>query len=465
MQKILIIKVILIGLLMAIIAIPLAMIDSTISERIRFRNEAIRSIANDSVGEQMLVGPVLALPYTDSYTVQEVIDETPKRTVQKEYAVNRVHYVFPNEMVLKGTVDTDQRYRGIHKVLVYSGTHLLSGDFILPSVGELAREKSNSTISLGQPYIALGLSDTRGLRNFPKIDLNGKQFEFQQESRLPRFARGLHAPLDVFSLEKAEQLKFSLDLTIEGIERLDFVPIAKFNQVSLKSKWPHPQFGGRFLPSPKDRSISSAGFNATWNISSLSSNAQQQLTATSAKNSEGVAHATDANLDSFGVAFIEPVNIYSQSERAVKYGLLFIALTFAAFFLFEILKQLPIHPVQYTLVGLSLALFFLLLVSLSEHMPFVRAYFIATAGCISLIGFYLAHVLQNWKRGLGFASGLSLLYGVLFGLLQSENNALVMGAILLFAVLAGVMVVTRKVDWYQLSKSAPKKMDTDLMDA
>jgi inner membrane protein len=164
-------------------------------------------------------------------------------------------------------------------------------------------------------------------------------------------------------------------------------------------------------------------------------------------------HGAVASIDYFGVSLIEPINIYSQAERAVKYGLLFVALTFTAFFLFELLKQLPIHPIQYTLVGMALALFFLLLVSLSEHMRFVYAYLIASGACILLIGFYLNYVLRSWKRGFGFGVALTVLYGVLYGLLRSENNALVMGSILLFAVLSSTMIATRKIDWYQLGRS------------
>ena len=144
------------------------------------------------------------------------------------------------------------------------------------------------------------------------------------------------------------------------------------------------------------------------------------------------------------------VNIYSQADRASKYGLLFVALTFAAFFVFEILKRLPIHPVQYALVGLALALFFLLLLGLSEHVEFALAYLAASAACIGLLSYYLGHVLRDRWRGLAFGSGLILLYGALYGLLISENNALVLGALLLFAVLAALMVATRKVDWYQI---------------
>ena len=179
-----------------------------------------------------------------------------------------------------------------------------------------------------------------------------------------------------------------------------------------------------------------------------------QTTPARASDDGATISATTA-IDTFNVSFIEPVNIYSQAERAVKYGLLFVSLTFAAFFLFEVLKQLPIHPIQYLLVGLAMAIFFLLLVSLSEKISFILAYLSASLACIVLIGFYLSHVLRDWKRGFGFGCGLTVLYGILFGLLQSESNALIMGSILLFSVLSAVMVITRKVDWYQLVKTAP----------
>lgn len=470
MQRTLLFKTLIVALLMLLLGVPLMMIQSTISERLRYRDEAVRSIAADSVSEQTLLGPVLVLPYSETYEEQEIVDSGSKKTVARRYTLQHKHLVYPNDLKLTGTVDTDHRYRGIHKVLVYSGQHTMTGDFTLPLLANLARSVAGSELTAGQPYIALGLSDTRGLRNFPSILWNGKPFEFKQESKLRSFGSGLHAPLELMALSRPEQAKFSLDLAIDGIERMHFVPIAKNNQVSLTSKWPHPQFGGRFLPTPKERKIDQNGFSATWNISALATSAQQQFSALElgraidtpavvASASADVATAPAAamavrELDSFSVAFIEPINVYSQADRAIKYGMLFVALTFAAFFLFEILKSLPIHPIQYMLVGLALALFFLMLVSLSEHIAFAHAYLLAAAACNLLIGFYLSYALRSWQRGLGFGTALSLLYAVLFGLLQSESNALIMGSILLFAVLATIMVVTRKVDWYQLASAA-----------
>jgi inner membrane protein len=331
----------------------------------------------------------------------------------------------------------------------------VAGDFVLPAPEDLPREKANSRITIGQPFVALAINDVRGIRNIPHIQWNNQAVEFEQGSGLYAHKAGLHAPVDVQEWKRGSAVKFAFNLGLDGIEHLQFSPVAKNNLVTLKSKWPHPQFGGRFMPSPKDRRIDKDGFTATWNISALATNAQQQLAAIERSsiaqaNGGQENNAAIGNVDYFSVGFIEPVNIYSQADRAVKYGLLFASLTFAAFFLFEVLKQLPIHPVQYMLVGMALSLFFLLLVSLSEHIRFELSYLIASGACILLIGFYLSYVLHDWKRGFGFGTGLTMLYGVLFGLLRSEDNALMMGSVLLFAVLSVVMIATRKVDWYKL---------------
>jgi inner membrane protein len=447
MQRTLLFKLITILALTLLICLPMTLIHHTIVERGDFREEAVASIAADSQREQTVIGPVIVIPYTDQYD-EQITENDVTRTVRR--SVQRQHLVFPNTLKVNGTVDTDRRYRGIHQVLVYSGQHKFNGDFALPSKADLPRATSASTITLGQASMALGIEDVRGIRNIPKVTWGKQLIEFQQGSRLRAFPGGVHAPLAQTALDAAETVAFSFDLGLDGIERQHFAPVGKNNEITLKSTWAHPQFGGRFLPQARERTITDDGFSATWRISALSTSTQQQL---SSMEEKATPHdQTLAGLDRFSVGFIEPVDVYTLSERAVKYGLLFVALTFAAFFLFEVLKRLPIHPVQYLLVGLALALFFLLLVGLSEHIAFVLAYLAASSACIVLIGFYLSFVLHDWRRGMGFGVGLTMLYGALYGLLVSENNALVMGSILLFAILAAVMVATRKVDWYQISK-------------
>ena len=149
------------------------------------------------------------------------------------------------------------------------------------------------------------------------------------------------------------------------------------------------------------------------------------------------------------MSFVDPVDQYLKSERAIKYALLFIALTFAGFFLFEVLRNLSVHPIQYALVGAALALFYLLLLSLSEHIGFGLAYLLSAGGCVLLIGFYLCNVLHSSVRGFGFAGGLAVLYALLYGLLSAEDYALLMGALLLFALLGVFMMLTRRLDWYR----------------
>ena len=465
MQKSLLKKLFTILALMLLLSIPLLMIESTIRERLNYRDQAVRSIAEDSVGEQTLFGPIIVIPYTEYFMVEELESAQSKIKVQRQRSETRNYYLYPSELNISSVVDTDHRYRGIHKVLIYHGKNALTGKFDLPKEEMLTKNYTQSHIKVGQAYVSIGLSDTRGLRNTPNIVLDGKSYEFTQNSQLNSYKHGIHAPINFHFDQNQTSISFSLQLAIDGIEQLAFIPLGKNTQVSLQSPWPHPQFFGRFLPSPKERKITKDGFSANWNISSLSSQAQQQFLHAELINSAANASAEAPSvsqaqnmIDTFGVAFIEPINIYSQSDRAIKYGLLFIALTFSAFFLFEILKQLPIHPIQYSLVGMALAIFFLLLVSLSEHIQFLYAYLIASAACILLIGIYLAYVLNSKKRGYSFATALTVLYAVLYGLLQSENNALVLGSMLLFGILTAIMMVTRKIDWYQLGKVTPQSI-------
>jgi inner membrane protein len=210
--------------------------------------------------------------------------------------------------------------------------------------------------------------------------------------------------------------------------------------VQLASNWPHPNFHGRFLP--RERQIDNKGFSAKWEISQLARNLDDTLKE----------HSNEV----LRVAFIDPINIYLQSERAVKYGSLFIMLTFGAFFLGEILRRRPMHIVQYLLVGLALAIFFLLLVALSEQFSFAQAYLAASFGCIGLIVFYLTGVLGSWRMGGAFGSGLAALYGMLYVILQLEDKALLMGSLLLFVALSAVMLVTRNLDWYGLTQAGKK---------
>jgi inner membrane protein len=268
--------------------------------------------------------------------------------------------------------------------------------------------------------------------------------------------RGFQAVWSGTAVDAKTTLSAIVTLDLVGTEDLSFVPIGEQSRFKLTSDWPHPSFNGRFLP--ERRSVTDQGFQAEWTLSSLASRSGQELLTGSglcAPDEPQAAPASPARpapscLERFGVAFIDPVSTYVLSDRATKYGLLFIVLTFVAVGLVEVMRRLRVHPVQYALVGCALASFFLLLVSLSEHVAFGLAYAVAATACTLLLGYYGAHVLRGWRAGLAFAAGIGALYGLLYLLLISEQSSLVLGSVLLFAVLAAVMFVTRRIDWYAL---------------
>jgi len=215
---------------------------------------------------------------------------------------------------------------------------------------------------------------------------------------------------------------------------------------ALGADWPHPSFQGLFLPAHHE--LRADGFDAHWQVSRYASQGAERLAG--CEIAKPCAALTAQEL---GVSFIEPVGVYRQLERASKYGFLFIGLVFAAFFLLEILRRLRIHPIQYALVGMALAIFFLLLTALSEHIAFGAAYAIATFACVGLITGYLVRALRSSRIGVTFGAALSALYAVLYALLRAEDYALLAGAVVLFGLLAAAMVGTRRVDWHALSES------------
>lgn len=425
------------------ILIPLLMIRGVIHDRQQYRAQAVADISRSYAGAQAFAGPVLVVPYTERVEVEE----TDARNVVRKVWREQTHHwtFFPTTLDVRGPMRPSTRKRGLHEVRVYEWQGRAQARFEarIPVDGPADRR-------VGQPWLAYAIADVRGLRAAPRLQVNGREMALE-EGLGSREGSGLHVRLDAPTPGQSLVLDTELDLLLGGTESLALVPLGKSNRFHLESSWLHPSFGGT---SPR-HDVDARGFRADWEIASVASNAQQQFIEGQSLPRLADGMAQMAGIDAVGVSLIDPVNIYTQADRATKYGLLFVLLTFVGFFIFELIKQLPIHPIQYGLVGLALAIFFLLLVSLSEHFPFLYAYLAASAACIGLLGFYLSAVLRSVGRGLGFAGMLATLYAALYGLLVSEDNALVLGAGLLFLVLAVIMVVTRKVDWYQLAGHRP----------
>ena len=422
-----------------LLLIPLTLIEGQVKERNQRRREVETNIAESAAGAQQLVGPLLVVRYLERVTV-EVKDEKTGRITQQIEVHPRHQVIVPKLLQISGEARVEERHRGLYKAQLYHLTARLSGTFHLSQA--FGVDTAHRVIEFGDAHVILGITDQRGIQSRPVLQWAEKKIEFMAGTDKDVLSHSIQADLGRLEGGLAQDISFEIPLELLGSQSLAIAPVADDTRVSLKSDWPNPSFGGRFLP--VNYLLSEGGFEALWQVSHLARDLDQILGRPEGGGSE----------EAFQVAFVEPVNVYLMSERAVKYGILFVGLTFAAFFLFEVLKRLPIHPMQYLLVGLSLAMFFLLLISLSEHIRFLWAYLIASGAGVLLLGAYLCQVLKSRSRGVGFAAALTLLYGVLYGLLISEDNALLMGSILLFAALGSVMLATRKLDWYGLSAQA-----------
>lgn len=450
-------KMLMVAGLTVLIMVPLMMILGTIQERQRYRDQAIQDVAANFGGRQVFAGPVLVVPYVQ--TVLEDVDQ-PDGTVRRTARRSSGQWVyFPDNLSVDGTLDPDTRKRGLHEVRVYqwNGTAKAGFDVTLPAA------PASGTRSIGRPWLSYGIADVAGLQGMPGLRIDGKPVEVAQGIGHAD-APGVHARLGTVEAGQRLRLQTELGIHLRGTESFGMVPLGDVNDLRVNSSWRHPKFEGR---SPKS-DMDGNGFRARWQVASVASNAQRRyqqsiaaLETVATTASPDIDAAREAGFawspgdDAVRVSLIDPVNPYLMAERATKYGLLFVALTFAGFFMFELVRQLPVHPIQYLLVGSAIAIFFLLLLSLSEHIAFGWSYLAAASACIGLIGFYLSAVLRGTLRGIGFAAMLATLYAALYGLLLSEDNALVMGAGLLFAILAGIMVATRKVDWYTVGSRMP----------
>lgn len=441
MQKALLMKAALVAITFGILLLPLSMIRGIVVERAARQQAVMQDISASSFGKQIFAGPVLSLPYVEEY--DEETGAGRERKIEKR-RIDRALRLFPATSELNGTATVGEKHRGLFKIRTFNWLATASGDFVLDGKLKVERTHVDSHIVWGQPVISLALSDPRGLVGPPAFEWAGQHIEFERGSGVPGIASGLHATAAPVDPYQPQHLPYSLKINLQGTESLGIVPIADNNRVSLKSDWPHPGFGGQFLPQPESQQIGKEGFSAQWTITALASNAQQQVQTLFDGGKAGLP-----SIERLDVGFIEPIDIYSLSDRALKYGFLFIGLTFGCFLMFEVQKRLPIHPAQYGLVGLGLVTFFLLLIALSEHIAFWISYVAAATACIALLGFYLSAVLQGPARGMSFSIMLTALYSALYGLLVSEDSALLLGSLLVFALVAAAMVLTRKVDWYR----------------
>jgi inner membrane protein len=411
-------KTIVIGLLALVLLVPVLMIQGLIAERQGRRNEVVTGIAEGWGKRQTVAGPYLSVPYERHWTeIKREMVDGKLREARNERSESRVLRVPAASMEWTVDAEISEKARGIYKARLYHAKLHTQGSIDVPARATF--EDGTSRYKWGTPRLIVGISDPLGIRA-----ASGSH------AFVPGSGDGLHSVLKDFEFSKPQKLEFSLDLELGGSEAFSLAPLGADTTVAMRANWPHPSFQGRFLPAGHE--IRADGFTASWKISRLAA--------------QGMGDA------GISVSFIEPVGVYQQLERASKYGFLFIGLTFGAFLLFELLRRLAIHPVQYALVGLALAMFFLLLTALSEHIDFAAAYAAATLACVGLISTYLVWVLRSTRIAAAFGSALAALYAMLYALLNAEDYSLLGGSLLLFGLLAVVMLATRGVDWYALMK-------------
>jgi inner membrane protein len=432
-----------IGLLSLLLLLGLYWIGFIVVERQARRDDVVRDIAASSSLAQRVEGPILVVPYEK--TVREWKEDTATGNRHADdRQVSGQLLLLPELFRVDGSIPTELRARGIYEARLYHANLHIQASFQIPPHYGVGADAA--AYSFGQPSIAVGVTDIRGIENASRMALNGASLKLLPGSTSPLMGPGIHAPIPLADSDQPVPLEFAIDLSVQGTSDFKLLPVGRESQISLSSNWRSPSFNGHYLP--VKHKIGAAGFDAQWSMSFFSTNLAEVLRTCNSGSGSCDEFATRT----LGVSFVDPVDQYLKTDRAIKYGFLFISLTFAGFFLFEVLGKLAVHPVQYSLVGSALALFYLLLLSLAEHLGFALAYVLSAAACVALIGFYVSGILHSMKRGIGFAAGLVLLYGMLYALLIAEDYALLMGSVLLFAVLAVVMVLTRQVDWFSLGR-------------
>ncbi len=441
-RKSIALKLISIGFLILILLIPAGMLSSLINERENTRNEAIREVSGKWGYDQTVAGPVLTVPYRTAYKDEKGVVRTAK-----EYA----HFL-PEDLQITGTIDPHTRYRGIYEVILYHTQLVLKGHFAAPDPVQLAIPPAD--FLWREAFLSVGIPDMRGIKENMRIRWNGASYDFNPGiATQDVLGSGVSVPVRLDSA--AATYAFELPIKLNGSSQLYFVPVGKETKVTLQSKWQNPKFEGAFLPD--SRRVDAGGFTATWKVLHLNRNYPQQwrreFTARTSGNeyaSSGDAGTFDGS--AFGVTLLLPVDEYQKTTRSAKYNIMFIFITFLAFFFVEVLNRKRIHPIQYLLVGFAITLFYILLLSISEHISFNYAYLANCTVILALITFYARGIFRsNYLTGL-VAGILALLYLFFYSLLQLQDYALLMGSLGLLLILAVVMYLSRNIDWYNLQR-------------
>lgn len=421
-------KVMTIVVMVLLLLIPTEMVKSIIREREVQNNKAIQEVSAKWAGYQELNGPILTIPVVYEFQNGDFMEEITKNW-----------YIMPEELKIDGDIKPEKLRRGIYEVVVYKSMLSFDGHFNL----DKSIDKNNlKKICVDQAFLTIGITDLRGIEDDIILNWNNQKLKVQPGSKIADIIDS-GITIDLPNLNEGEEkiFPFHFTLNLQGSQSLEFIPAGNTTEVHLMSNWNSPRFDGNFLPDTRE--VSETGFFADWKILQLNRNIPQSWISGHQKD--------NMSTTAFGVDLLIPLDDYQKSMRSAKYAVMTIALTFLIFFIVEILNNRKIHPFQYTLVGLALSLFYVLLISISEHTNFNIAYSISTVAIVSMISLYSMSVFKTKKFTLILTSTLISIYGFLFITLQLEDYALLMGSIGLTLILAATMYFTRKINWYNLN--------------
>ncbi|WMN06380.1 cell envelope integrity protein CreD [Marivirga arenosa] len=421
-------KLLTITILMLLLLIPTAMIQDVIRERQALQTEAINEVSAKWANSQQVNGPVLVIPLLYEFKEDDKLVET---TVY--------HYVLPKDLNIKGVLNPQKLRRGIYEVVVYDSKIDVKGSF---GFDLNIDENHLKEIQYNKAFLTIGFSDLRGIGNNIKFKWGDKILKVESGSKIPEL---INSGITMYpqNLDTSNTINFNFSVDLQGSQDLTFIPLGSTTEVSLKSEWSSPSFTGNFLP--KERELNENGFNAKWNVLELNRNYPQSW------SNRNMLSKMEAS--SFGVNLLNEVDDYKKSERSAKYAVMTIALTFLVFFLVEVINKKKIHPFQYILVGLALSLFYILLVSISEHSNFDLAYIISTFSIVGMISFYALYIIKAPKMVTILVITLIAIYGFVYVTLQLADYSLLIGSIGLALILALTMYFTRKIDWYNIQSS------------
>lgn len=427
-----------------ILLVPLGFVENIVYERQYLHQEATRNITASWGEAQSISGPVLVLPYEvwqdhkKTVTVKVGKEEREKEVIERKYYM-RYKLVLPAELSFDAGVEPEIRYRGIYRQALYNAPVAIQGHFVLPKTDDFA--SNTQKIHWDKAWLAVGITDLKTISESSPLQWAGSAAPaYKPGTGVGKLlGPGFHTDLALSDKAAGARQDFSLTLSIRGSGGIAFTPVGEKTAITVAGAWPDPSFQGNLLP--VERKITDKGFSARWNISNLTRTYPQ---IEDVPNLESVRELESLRSFTAGVDLHETVSLYRMVRRAVHYGILFIAVSFVTLFAFEMVSRQRMHLLQYGMVGLSMSLFYLILLSLAEHIDFGLAFTAASAVTAGMNSLYVAAALQSKTRGLVMAALLSGLYALLFSLLRMEDFALLVGTGLVVAMMAVLMFVTRK---------------------